>query len=56
MKTPSPSGSKPDELPQIEKFRDLAREVEADEDEKRFEDTVRKVAKVPAPKPEVPTD
>lgn len=30
--------------PQIDKFRDLARELEADEDEARFEETVRKIA------------
>lgn len=30
--------------PQVDKFRDLARELEADEDEARFEETVRKVA------------
>jgi len=34
---------------QIDKFRDLARELEADEDEARFEDHVRKIApKAPA--------
>ena len=33
---------------QLDKFRDLARELEADEDEARFEDHVRKIApKVP---------
>ena len=30
--------------PQLDKFRDLARELEADEDEARFEETVRKIA------------
>lgn len=34
---------------QIDKFRDLARELEADEDEVRFEETVKKVAKAPKP-------
>ncbi len=39
------------EKPQLDKFRDLARELEADEDEARFEETVRKIApKGPAPK------
>lgn len=42
--------------PQIDKFRDLARELEADEDEARFEEAVKKVAKAPkterAPKDE----
>lgn len=33
--------------PQAEKFRDLARELECDEDEAAFEDKVRKVAKPP---------
>ena len=37
--------------PQAEKFCDLAREPECDEDEARFEESVRKVAKAP-PKPE----
>ena len=36
--------------PQLEKFRDLARELEADEDEAKFEETVKKVAKAPTPK------
>ncbi len=40
---------------QAEKFRDLPRELECDEDEARFEDQVRKVAK-PAPKAEKPED
>jgi len=34
--------------PQADKFRDLARELEADEDEAAFEETLRKIAK-PAP-------
>lgn len=38
--------------PQLDKFRDLARELEADEDEAKFEETVRKVAN-PKP-PQVP--
>jgi hypothetical protein len=33
--------------PQLDKFRDLARELEADEDEAAFEERVRKVAKAP---------
>lgn len=41
------------EKPQIDKFRDLARELEADEDEAKFEDAVRKIApKAPLPKGE----
>lgn len=33
-----------DEKPQLDKFKDLARELEADEDEARFEGIVRKIA------------
>lgn len=37
------------EPPQLDKFRDLARELEADEDPAHFEETVRKIApKTPA--------
>lgn len=39
---------------QIDKFRQLAREIESDEDEAAFEEKVRRVAT--APKPEDPTD
>lgn len=44
--------------PQADKFRDLARELECDEDEARFEDQVRRVAKAPKPEagnPETPS-
>ncbi len=34
---------------QTDKFRELARELECDEDEARFEATVKKVAKAPKP-------
>ena len=38
--------------PQAEKFKELARELEADEDPQHFEDTVRRIAKTPpAPEP-----
>ena len=38
--------------PQIEKFRDLARELETDDDEARFAETVKRLATAPrAPKP-----
>ena len=37
---------------QADKFRDLARELECDEDEAAFEDKVRKVATSPKPEPE----
>lgn len=34
---------------QADKFRDLARELECDEDEARFEEAVKKVATPPPP-------
>ena len=34
--------------PQADKFRDLARELECDEDEAKFEETVKRVAKADA--------
>lgn len=37
-----------DDKPQVDKFKDLARELEADEDEERFEEQVRRIAKKPA--------
>lgn len=37
--------------PQLDKFKELARELEADEDEARFEETVRQVAPKPPPAP-----
>ena len=44
----------PVEKSQLDKFKELAREVEADEDEKHWDERLRKLAKVkPAPeKPE----
>lgn len=33
--------------PQADKFRDLARQLEADEDESAFEETVKKIVQVP---------
>jgi hypothetical protein len=41
-----------DRKPQADKFRDLARELECDEDDAAFEETVRQVA----PKPPVPPE
>lgn len=38
--------------PQADKFRELARELECDEDEAAFEEKVRKVATAPNPEPE----
>lgn len=45
-----------DPKPQIEKFRDLAGELEAAEDEARFEETVRKIAPKDRPVPEKKPD
>jgi hypothetical protein len=39
--------SDPPEKPQADKFRDLARELECDEDEARFEETVKRIVKAP---------
>ena len=47
---------KHDSLTQPDKFRDLARELECDEDEAAFEDKVRKVATAPKPEPELRSD
>lgn len=38
--------------PQADKFREIARELECDEDEDAFEEKVRKVATAPKPEPE----
>lgn len=40
--------SSDDAKPQADKFRELARELECDEDETAFEERVRRVAKAPA--------
>jgi hypothetical protein len=46
-----------DPKPQADKFRDLARELECDEDEVVFEEKVRKVATAPPlPTPKVDED
>ena len=38
--------------PQIQKFRDLARELETDDDEVRFDERLKRLAKAPRePKP-----
>lgn len=44
--------SEPPPKPQLDKFRDLARELECDEDEAKFERQVRQIAKNPPPKNE----
>ena len=36
-----------DERPQIDKFRDLARELETDDDEAAFDERLKKLAKAP---------
>lgn len=41
----SPMPGPKSDKPQFDKFRDLARDLEADEDEAAFEEQVRKVAK-----------
>ena len=41
---------------QADKFRDMARELECDEDEAAFEDKVRKVATAPKPEPDTPAN
>jgi hypothetical protein len=40
----------PDTRPQADKFRDLARELECDEDEDAFDERLRRLAKAPPPK------
>lgn len=49
-------GPRDNELPQIDKFVESARQLECDEDEKAFEDKVRKVANAPKPPHEPNTD
>lgn len=40
---------KPEDKPRLDKFRDLARELETDEDSAHFEETLKKIAtKTPA--------
>lgn len=43
----------PDKRPQLEKFKDAAREAECDEDESRWDERLKKVAKA-KPVPEKP--
>jgi hypothetical protein len=45
----------PDPRPQADKFRDLARELECDEDEDAFDQRLRKLAKAD-PKPKTPPE
>ena len=39
-----------DPKPQLDKFKDLARELECDEDEDAFDERLKKLAKAPPPK------
>jgi hypothetical protein len=50
-----PISSTSDDRSQADKFKDLAREVEADPDEKAWDERLKKVAKH-KPSPEKPTD
>lgn len=43
-----------DNRSQEAKFRDMARQLEADEDEARFEEAARKVATAPVPEKQEP--
>lgn len=38
------------EKPQIDKFKEAARELECDDDEQRFKDRLGKLVKAPVPK------
>jgi len=38
-----------DPKPQVDKFRDLARDLEADESEEAFEEAMKKVVRAPTP-------
>ena len=44
-----------DDKPQADKFRDMARELECDEDEEAFDERLRKLAKAP-PAPKKPEE
>jgi len=46
----------PEPKPQADKFRDLARELEADEDEGRFEEAVKRIAPKVPPTERTPPD
>lgn len=50
----SPNGKQPvpdEPKPQLDKFKDLARELGVDENENRFVGKLKKVAKTPPPRP-----
>ncbi|MBB4567627.1 hypothetical protein GGE67_002422 [Rhizobium leucaenae] len=44
------SSKKTDSQTQIDKFREAARELETDDDEKRFDEHLGKIARSPPPK------
>lgn len=46
-KAPPGGGASNDALTQVDKFRDLARQIGADEDEEAFKVKLRKIAKSP---------
>lgn len=39
------------ETPQVDKFKELARQLECDEDERAFDERLRKLAKAPTQPP-----
>jgi hypothetical protein len=41
--------------PQVDKFRELARQLETDDDEGRFNERLKRLAKAPKPKPAAPS-
>jgi hypothetical protein len=44
-----------DNTPQVDKFKKLARELETDDDEARFDERLKKLAKASKPKPPTPS-
>jgi hypothetical protein len=48
----SDAKQKPKPQSQVEKFREAARELEADESEENFDRTLKRIAKAPPPKAE----
>jgi hypothetical protein len=45
-----------DETPQVDKFKEAAREVETDDRDEAFDEKLRRVAKAPKPEPRKPND
>ena len=48
--------TQPEDAKQRKRFEDLARELECDDDEARFDAKLRRVATTPKPKDEKPAD